>query len=134
MVMKDNEEELQNRIERGGSAHGMDARAYRHVFQALGKELDYELPADFAAKVANRILVRDEKRLSSEYIWFAAGILCLAAAFIWTIVFIGFQLDFGFLNGMAAYKGLAIFGIVFIIGLNWLDRKLLREGRFQQKF
>ena len=104
------------------------------VFQALRKELDYELPADFAAKVVSRILVREEKRWSSEYIWFTVGILCLVAAFIWTVALIGFRLDFGFLNGMAAYKGLAIFGIVFIVGLNWLDRRLLREGRSQQKF
>lgn len=132
--MKDSEEELQNRIEGGGSGEGMDARAYRHVFQALGKEPDYELPSDFAAKVANRISVREEKRLSSEYIWFAAGILLLAAAFIGTVVFIGFRLDFGFLNVMADYKGLVVFGAGFILLLNWIDKKLLSDKQSHPKF
>lgn len=48
-----------------------------------------------------------------------------------TFLFLKFRLDFGFLNGMADYKGLALFGLVFIVFLNWLDKKLVRGKQFR---
>lgn len=132
--MNEMEEQLQDDIERGRAAEGRDADAYRRVFHALGQEPEYELSADFAHKVMARAAEGHANRFSNDYLWFAAGILFLAVSFALTLRFIGFHLDFGFLTVMADYKGLAIFGVILILFLNWLDKKLVREKRFQQKF
>jgi hypothetical protein len=133
--MKSNEyeEELQSRIEGGAMPDGRDARAYRHVFHVLAKEPGYQLPADFAEKIAGRISAREERRFSVEYIWFALGILSLAAAFVSTLLLTGFRLDFGFLNRMGDYKGLVVFGGGFILFLNWLDKKLVANRQPHQR-
>lgn len=131
--MKETEEELQNNIESGRAAGGRDADAYRRLFRALQKEPEYELPADFAHKVMARAGTRQASRLSNDYLWFAAGILFLAGSFAVTLKFVDFHLDLGFLVIMADYKGLAIFGIIFILCLNWLDKKLVRGKHVQHK-
>jgi hypothetical protein len=136
MVMKnnENEEELQSRIEGGASTNGLDARAYRKVFHTLAKEPDYQLPADFAEKIAGRISIRQEKRFFDEYVWFALGILSLGAAFVSTVLLTGFRLDFGFLNRMGEYKGLVLFGGGFILFLNWLDKRLVANRQARHRF
>lgn len=125
MAMKEFEEELQNRIESGGSTQGADADAYRRVFSAIGKEPAYKVPVDFAGKVMSQIDARRSTSLSRDYIWFGIGIVFLVISFLVTLTFVDFRIDFGFLKVMADYKGLAVFGIAFILALNWLDKKLL---------
>lgn len=127
--MKTYEDELQGSIERGETPAGkeIDVKAYQKVFHALKKDPGYELPADFASRVALLVQSRQQGQLSKDYFWFGAGIFFLAIAFLATVLFTGFKLDFGFLNVMSDYKGLALFGIAFIVFLNWIDRRLIRE-------
>ena len=127
--MKSYEEELQNKIESGASGedNGLDARAYREVFRALEKEPGYKLPSTFAEKVVAKVAARQKTEQSRDYFWFFSGVLVLLIAAAATIAVTGFKLDFGFLTSMADYKGLAIFGVVFVAVLNWLDRRLVRE-------
>lgn len=127
--MKTYEDELQGSIERGETPTGkeIDVKAYQKVFHALKKDPGYELPADFASRVALLVQSRQQGQLSKDYFWFGAGIFFLAIAFLATVLFTGFKLDFGFLNVMSDYKGLALFGIAFIVFLNWIDRRLIRE-------
>jgi len=127
------EEELQRRLENGQNPKddGLDAKAYQEVFRILGKDPGYELSARFAETVVGKVLNKPQTRLANDYFWFGAGIFFLAVAFLGTVMFTGFRLDFGFLNVMADYWGLAVFGMVFIGFLNWLDKKLLKSRQVQ---
>lgn len=126
------EEELQKSIENGQAPRedGLDVKAYQEVFRALKKDPDYALSSDFAQRVVARVVSR-ERASAKDYLWFGAGIFFLLAALIATVLFIGFRFDFGFdfgfLNVMADYKGLVVFGIVFIALLNWVDKRLVKE-------
>lgn len=131
--MSSYEEKLQEKIARGEMPPGedLDVKAYQKVFRALKKDPGYELPGDFASRIALQVQSRQQARLSKDYFWFGAGIFFLAIAFLATVLFTGFKLDFGFLNVMADYKGLAIFGIAFILFLHWLDKRLIKEKQIQ---
>ena len=123
--MTTKEEELQNQIEKTGMlADGVDAYAYKKVFNALKQEPDFHLPGNFADRVIQKIEVK--KETSSDFIWFGLGIFLFAAAAIVAIVLTDFKVSFGALKFMAGYPGLFIFGAAFILGLQWLDKKLVR--------
>lgn len=131
--MKPDEEELQKQIEGGRPADGLDARAYEAVFRALKKEPVHQLPNDFADRVVKR-LTTGKPRWSNDYLWFGAGILFLIVACIGTILFTGYRFDFSFLSVIADYKGMVAFGLGFIVLLNWLDKKLIKEKALRHKF
>ena len=128
------EQEIQKSLEQGEAPKGeeLDVTAYQQVFRVLGKEPGYELPGNFAARVVARVKARQQARDSRDYFWFGAGIFFLAIIFLATVVFTGFRLDFGFLKAMSDYSGLAMFGVVFVIFLNWLDKRLVRDRRAQR--
>jgi hypothetical protein len=127
------EEEMQEKLEQGKTpaGDGLDVKAYQAVFQALKKDPDYSLRPDFAERVAARVMRSQKGGFSKDYLWFGAGIFFLIIALIGTILYTGFRFDLGFLKVMSDYKGLAVFGIAFIVFLNWLDKKLVKEKQFQ---
>ncbi len=134
--MSAHDEELQKAAEEGRSfdADNMDEKAYREVFRVLKKDPGYELSTHFAERVVASIATKQSSRNYRDYIWFAAGVLVLLAAFVGTMLYAGltFNLkglgfDLGFLSGMSDYKGLAIFGAIFVALLNWLDKRILRH-------
>ena len=126
---------MQEKLERGETpaGDGLDVKAYQAVFQALKKDPGYGLPSDFAARVAGRVMTARQAGFSKDYLWFGTGIFVLVISLVGTILYTGFRFDFGFLNVMADYKGLAIFGIAFIVFLNWLDKKLVKEKQFEHR-
>src|SRR5688500_15140580 len=125
--MNVNDEELQNELVNGRTpeADSMDIRAYKKVFRALEKSPGFALQPGFAEKTVARLVAQQQAKPSRDYFWFGAGIFFLIASAIATVLFTGFTLNFGFLNVMADYKGLAIFGILFVVFLNWLDKRLV---------
>jgi len=129
------EEELQKSLERGQNpkGDGLDVRAYQEVFRSLNKDPGYELSGHFAERVVSRLVSTQQSQDSKDYWWFGAGVLFLAIASLATILFTGFRFDFGFLNEMSDYKGLAIFGIAFILFLNWLDKRLIKTRHLQHR-
>ena len=131
--MNVSEEEIQKSLERGEVPKGDDAdvRAYREVFRVLKKDPGYPLSDSFAASVVAMAKRSRQARDSRDYFWFAAGIFVLAIAALVTILYTGFRFDFGFLKAMSDYKGLAVFGLVFVIFLNWLDKRLVRDRGVQ---
>lgn len=133
--MNQYEEELQKSIEEGQTpdGEGLDVRAYREVFRALKKDPGYELPAGFANRVVGLVMEKRKSVLSKDYFWFGAGIFFMTISFLAAIFFTGFRLDLGFLNVMADYKGLVIFAIFFIVFLNWLDKRLVKDRQAQQR-
>ena len=123
--MTTKEEELQNQIEKAGSSvDGVDAYAYKKVFDALKQEPDFHLSVDFADRVIQKIEIKKES--SSDFIWFGVGIFMFAVAALVAIVLTDFKVSFGALNFITGYPGLFIFGAAFILGLQWLDKKLIR--------
>ena len=123
MTTKD--EELQNQIERADSSvDGIDAYAYKKVFDALKQEPDFHLPTNFADKVVQKIEAKKES--SSDFLWFGIGIFMFAVAAIVSIVLTDFKVSFGAFKFISGYPGLFIFGLGFILFIQWLDKKLLR--------
>lgn len=122
------DEELQNDLEAGRAPKGggLDVKAYEHVFRALENDRGYEVKAGFAEDVVDSLIKQKRANQSGDYFWFGAGIFFLIITSIATLRFVEFRLNFDFLSGMADYKGLALFGAVFIAFLNWLDKKLVR--------
>ncbi|MEJ0054494.1 MAG: hypothetical protein WDN75_01905 [Bacteroidota bacterium] len=119
------DENLQNEIERGdASINGIEAKAYRRVFDALKKEPDFSLPANFADHVIVRMEARKES--SRDFLWMGAGVVGFVIAAIISVLLTNFKFDFGVFKFMAGYPGLVAFGVVFILGLQWLDKKLIR--------
>ncbi len=121
------DEELQNQIEKTGLAGDeLDAQSYKRVFNALKKEPEFQLPGNFADKVIARIEIKTES--SGDFFWIAFGILAFVVAAIVSVVLTDFKFTFGAFKFITGYPGLIVFGIVFILGLQWLDRKLVRPS------
>ena len=125
--MNNFEEELQKNIEKGQSPVGddLDVRAYQEVFRVLKKDPGYQLSSGFAEKVISKVNQTQNGSLSRDYLWFFSGLLFVLITSVITLMFTNFRLDFGFLNVMSDYTGLAFFGLIFIIFLNWLDKRLV---------
>lgn len=129
------EEDMQRSLEGGQIPEGeeLDVKAYRQVFRVLEKDPGFHLSPEFASRIVARVKSQARTRDSRDYFWFGAGIFFLVITSLATILKIGFQFDFGFLKAMSDYKGLAVFGIVFILFLNWLDKRLVRDRHVQQR-
>lgn len=122
------EEEMQKNIEKGQVPTGedLDVRAYQEVFRVLKKDPGYQLSSGFAAKVVSKVHEQHDRSLSNDYLWFFTGLLFLLVTSAITLTFTHFRFDFGFLTVMSDYTGLALFGITFIVFLNWLDKRLVK--------
>ena len=88
------DENLQNKIE-GGDApvNGIEANAYKRVFDALNKEPDFTLPVNFADHVIARMEAKKES--SFDFIWIGAGVAGFIIAAIVSVVLTGFKFNFG---------------------------------------
>ncbi len=124
------DEQIQEAIERGDNLSSKDAKAYRMVFHALSREPGFALPATFADRVMSRLT---EKRSSRDIFWLFMGLGSLFLTLIVAILLSGFKPDFSFLSVgaftfLSSYKGLVVFGILFILLLQWIDRKFVRKS------
>lgn len=126
--MKHSEEELQNQIEQGlVTESGDDIRAYQRVFDALKKEPDYHVSLPFADRIIAIINKREEKR---DYWWIAIGIFLTVIAMIVSLALTSAHWSTGVFKFLSGYPGLVAFGIVFILLLQWVDRKIIKK-RFE---
>ena len=57
--------------------------------------------------------------------WLGLGIVSFAIAMVVAIAMTDFKLNFGVLKFISSYPGLIIFGALFILALQWLDKKLI---------
>lgn len=119
--MKD--EELQKQIEAGMPAHNDDGEAYQLVFNALKKEPAFHVSLPFADRIIAKIEKREEQR---DFRWLALGIslslialiVTLALTKAWTV---------GVFSFISGYPGLIVFGVAFIVLLQWVDKRLVRK-------
>ena len=124
------DEDMQNKISRGKAGETADEIAYQAVFKALVKEQPVEIKTGLADRVILRLEKRNEVRKSSFDLTLAiTGGLLFLIGLIASVVITGFRPDFGFLNAVADFKGLFLFGVAFIIVINIIDKQLMRKKR-----
>src|SRR5882757_4901504 len=99
MSIKD--EDLQNEIERGDVPVGIEANAYKRVFDALRKDPDFILPVNFADHVIARVEAKKES--SFDFVWMGAGVVGFVIAAIISVVLTNFKFNFGVFKFMAGY-------------------------------
>ena len=122
------EEELQNSVENGFKGKDFNGRAYRMVFDVLQKEPSYKLPSDFADKVMLRIDMASQRSSSQEMVWLYVGLIFFVIAGGVVIAMSNFKINFGVFKFISGYSGLLTFGGLFILGLQWIDRKFIHHS------
>ena len=126
--MNRHEEELQKKIESGELVGAdLDSIAYREVFRVLSKEPKTQLPMNFSEKIIMKVLAKKQKESARDMWWLGFGVFFLIIGFIVTAVVAGLKFELGFLKDMSSYAGLLVFGAVFILVLNWIDRKVVEK-------
>lgn len=119
-----NDEEIQKEVEHGNIPLHGDARVYRKVFDVLRREPGYLLPGSFADRVTRRIIATHS---SKDIYWLYAGVAgCVIAALV-SVVLTKATFSPGAFRFFSSYPGLVVFGLAFILGLHWIDRKYVRK-------
>jgi hypothetical protein len=123
-----NEEFIQSQIESGKPEESIDGRAYQRVFNALQKEPASILTNAFADNIISILQKRNQARLSGwEIGLIVGGAFFSIIIFILAIVLTNFRVNLGFLQSITNFKGVFIFGLVFIGFLQWIDKALVRK-------
>ena len=119
---------LQQQVESGKDDGSVDATAYRKVFEVLRKESGPALPPSFADTIVVMVQQRNSSSASRLVIFLAliGGIFAIALLVIATIL-TGFKLQLGFLEPIRHFGGMFLFGTLFILMLNWIDKILIRK-------
>ncbi len=119
------EEELQNQVEQGLAANNSeDAFAYQRVFNSLKKEPDFHVSLPFADRVVALIEKREEQK---DYWWLAAGLFLSVITLIVAIALTKVTWSAGAFTFVSDYYGLVLFGIVFILLLQWVDKRVIKK-------
>lgn len=122
------EEELQHQVERGSVIHDSeDTLAYKRVFDSLRKEPDFHVSISFADRIAALLEKKEERK---DYWWLAAGIFLSVIALIVVLAITKVNWTIGAFTFISKYYGLVGFGIVFILLLQWVDKKIIKK-RFE---
>ena len=119
--MKD--EELQKQLEAGMPAHNDDGEAYQLVFNALKKEPAFHVSLPFADRIIAKIEKREEQR---DFRWLAFGIFLSVIALIIALVITN-AWTIGVYSFSSGHPGLIVFGIAFVLLLQWVDKRVLRK-------
>jgi hypothetical protein len=121
------DEALQSSIERGEPTETKDALAYGVVFKALRREPDFVLSHTFADRVISRLHV-SPAGTSRDTFWLFVGVVSCLIIMIVAVILTGFQFKVGAFRFLSGYPGLVAFAVVFILGLQWLDKKVVRKA------
>lgn len=129
--MKTQDEIIQEQIEKGiHEGHDIDRRAYQIVFNGVNRKPDASLSPGFTHSVIKKIQqLREERSLRKDFMWLGIGLFAFIIATIISISMTHFKFDFGALGFINTYGGLLVFGAVLIMGLQWLDKKLVINTR-----
>jgi hypothetical protein len=117
------DEELQKQVEAGSHAYDEDSEAYHHLFKALKHEPAFHVSLPFADRILARIEKKEEQR---DFRWLALGISLSVVALIITLALTR-AWTVGVFSFISGYPGLVIFGVAFIVLLQWVDKRVLRK-------
>ena len=127
-----NDEELQDAVEKGMIDDSLDSVAYQKVFNALRQEPSYQLNYRFADKVMAVIGEKEIKKERTFERWVvAAGVILFIIAFAVATALSHFKLSAGAFRFVSNYLPLILFGVAFVMILQWADKKLLHKGARQ---
>lgn len=98
-----------------------DEKLEKTVSNALSREPDYFLKANFADRIVNAIQARKEAQRDRWAI--IIGLVGLVVA----LIFVVQQVEFKTPNFFSGYTGIVIFGMVFAVGLHFFDKLVLRK-------
>ncbi|MBS1487541.1 MAG: hypothetical protein JST43_08110 [Bacteroidetes bacterium] len=118
------DELIQNQIESGCIPEGTDAEAYRVVFSAVRKEPSLKLPDDFVVRVSS-IALTSKKTFDWDKLILFGGLGIFVFVLGYVVAITGFKISFGKFSFLASHAPLISFAIVFILFLNWLDKRLI---------
>lgn len=122
--MSYSEEELQKRAEKGlYSEKTPDEKAYQVVFESLKKDT-YAVSPHFADKVISK-LEAQRSVLRNDYFWFGVGLVLFVVTTI--VVILRSDLAIGSSKFLSGYGGLFIFGIIFVLAIQIVDRQWIRS-------
>jgi hypothetical protein len=100
------------------------------VLKALQAEPRFELPLGFAdrlvAMVELRIALKEARR---DRWWLAGGIVSIVIALVYAFTMVSFKPGVGVFTFFSGYKGLVIFGVLFVVALHLVDKFLLRKNK-----
>ncbi len=128
--MKNSDEELQRKLEQGIIPNdGMDSQAYQKVFDALTREPDFSLPASFADHILNLVESKEKAREATrDTLWFGLGLTSFLMATFAAFYLTDFKLSTGAFRFVSGYAGLITFGLLFVLLLHWVDRKIVHRN------
>jgi flagellar biogenesis protein FliO len=124
--MNTQDEIIQKQTEEGNAPSNADGEAYRLIFDSLRKDHSYKLPADFAKKVSSIAITK--KAFDWDKFFFIIGGLGFVIMLIYSVVSIQATFSIGVFRFFSSYAGLSIFAIVFVVLLNWLDKKFINKA------
>lgn len=124
--MKD--EELQQKIEQGDALdRSADAEAYRKVFSSLQRDPEFFLHSSFEDLLIQRIAAKHARESSRDGWWFMGGLLLFLIGLIVAVILIDFKPGIGVYSFIKGYRGLILFALLFILALNFVDKKFIRS-------
>ncbi|MBS1680726.1 MAG: hypothetical protein JST48_03365 [Bacteroidetes bacterium] len=118
---------LQTQIEKGNVIQGIDADAYKIVFNALKQEPDFKLSDGFVMRVTST--VDEKKSFDWDKLLIAVGAFGFVVVLAYALTAIKPTFTVGIFTFILSYQGLIGFGIVFILMLNWIDQRLISRSK-----
>jgi hypothetical protein len=103
-------------------------RVEQLVDQALRKEPAFKLSVGFADRVLMQLEARRAQADARDWIWLGLGLLGFVIAAVVGIILSGFSPSLGALTFLSNHGSLLVFGIVFIVILQWIDRRFVRKN------
>lgn len=96
------------------------------VLKALEKGASFELPSDFADRVVTMIHQKAvQKELKRDRWWFIGGIVGIVSALVFAFANVEFKPSVGVFTFFKGYWGLAIFGVLFVVALHVIDKRII---------
>ena len=98
------------------------------VSSVLEKESEFDLPPGFSDRVLNmihqKILQREMRR---DRWWLILGIVSMLPMLVYAFTKVKFTPGVGVFTFLSGYWGLITFGVLFVIALHILDRRLFKK-------
>lgn len=126
--MKNSDEIIQKQIEGGNLPEGLEGESYKVVFNALKKNPEFKLPSNFAHRVA-AIAKAPAKAFNWDKFFLISGCISFLIALTYAILSLHATFSVGVFSFISGYPGLIVFAIIFVILLNWIDKKWISKSR-----
>ena len=124
--MNKEDEHIQHAMESGSEPVGdrLEIAAYHEVFNRLSNQPELKITSDLESIVLAKIIKRRQQQSRRDYIWLGVGIFSLLITCVIALVFSNFKLSAAMFSNIPSITGLIMFGIVFVLVLNGLDKKI----------